>query len=201
MAHIVEDPQGIANLADVECPTDYYYECFEKWLWKKFPKASPEIIEHMISLCAFLDVSILSGFSYGSAKAVVCVKEGKVLGRIVTRTGATCEPERVNAIVDFSPLENPNHIRQFLGCTNWIRWFLAPYYHAASKTLTDYLRPGAEFPEGGLGKVGGKTPGDNAVVAMKLMCKDHIESAVMDEVGALSGKLPLEQIADSCGYA
>ena len=64
VAHIVEDPQGIANLADVECPTDYYYyDCFEKWLWKKFPKASPEIIEHMVSLCCFLDVSILSGFS------------------------------------------------------------------------------------------------------------------------------------------
>ena len=33
------------------------------------------------------------------------------------------------------------------------------------------------------------------------MAKNHIENAVMDEVGALSGKLPLEQIADSCGYA
>ena len=76
----------------------------------------------MVSLVVFLDTSILWGFSFGSAKASIAVISGKVLGRIVSRTGATCEPERVNAIVDFAPLENPNHTRQFFGYTNWVRF-------------------------------------------------------------------------------
>ena len=69
VAHIVEDPVGMATLSDVEVPTDYYYEKYNDWLWHQHPRASPEIIEHLVSLTAFLDVSILSGFSYGSAKS------------------------------------------------------------------------------------------------------------------------------------
>ena len=76
VAHIVEDPVGMATMSDVEVPTDYYYDQYEKWLWSQHPRATPEIIEHLVSLTAFLDVSILSGFSYGSAKAIICVKEG-----------------------------------------------------------------------------------------------------------------------------
>ena len=120
---------------------------------------------------------------------------------MVSRTGATCEPERVNAIVDFAPLQNPNHIRQFLGCTNWIRWFLPACYPAASKVLTDYLKPSAKIPPEGFGTESGTSDGDKAVKVIKLMVKHHIENAVLDEVGALNGSRPLEMIADSCGYA
>ena len=162
VGHIVEDPAGIARLIDVEVPTEYYYDKFREDLESRHPRASKEIIEHMVSLAVFLDPSILSGCSFGSAKASIAVTTGKVLGRIVSRTGATCEPERVNAIVDFAPLENPNHIRQFLGCTNWIRWFLPAAYPTAAKTLTEYLKPGKEIQKGGFGQKDGKHEGDKA---------------------------------------
>eukprot|EP00435_Cladocopium_sp_Y103_P052926 s165_g16.t2 len=55
------------------------------------------------------------------------------------------------------------------------------------------------FPEAGLGE--GDTLGDKATRAIKLMTQRAIELAVLDEAGAISGERPLEQIADSSGYA
>ena len=165
VGHILEDPGGIAHLIGVEVPTEYYYEAYGKDLLARHPKASPDVHEHMRSLAVFLDTSILSGFSYGSAKAFTGVTEGKVLGRVVNRKGSTCEPERLQAIVDFAPLENPNHIRQFLGCTNWIRWFLPAWYPVAARTLTEFLKPGKDIPRNGFGFKGGTTDGDKAVLS------------------------------------
>ena len=62
-----------------------------------------------------------------------------MLGRVVSRHGATCEPERVNAIVDFAPLREPSHVKQFAGSTNWIRWFLPAFYAAALKILGGWM--------------------------------------------------------------
>ena len=42
--------------------------------------------------------------------------------------------------------------------------------------------------------------GDKAVFVIKIMCKHHIENAVLDEAGAIDGSRPLEMVADSCGY-
>ena len=142
----------------------------------------------------------MSGFSYGSSKAVIGVTEGKVLGRVVSRTGSKCEPERVQAIKDFAPLENPNHIRQFLGSTNWIRWFLPAWYPAVARILTDFLRPGKVFPKLGFGHKDGVSDGDKAVRAIKKMVENHIENAVLDEVGAINGSRPLDMTSDACGY-
>ena len=88
----------------------------------------------------------------------------------------------------------------FLGCTNWIRWFLPAYYPFAAGLLTAYLKPSAEIPKAGFGAKGGTAKGDKAVQLIKCMCKHHIENAVMDEVGAIDGTRPLEMVADSCGY-
>ena len=68
----------------------------------RHPKASLVVLEHLVGLIVFLDIFIKSGFSYGSAKAFICVISGKVLGRVVGRFGVTCEPERVQAIVEFA---------------------------------------------------------------------------------------------------
>ena len=72
-------------------------------------------------------------------------------------------------------------------------------YAQAVKTLGEFLKPGAVFPPEGLG--GGKTQGDLAVKAIKLMAQHHIELAVLDEAAAIDGSRPLEQIADSSGIA
>ena len=75
----------------------------------------------------------------------------------------------------------------FLGCTNWIRWFLHVAYPAASKILTDFLKPGSAFPPGGFGQATGKTQGDKAVKGTKMMAVNHIENSTIDEASALDG--------------
>ena len=133
-------------------------------------------------------------------KASVAVTEGKVLGRVVGRNESRCEPERVQAIMEFAPLADPSQIRQFLGSTNWIRWFLPAWYPSAAKILADYLKPGKAKPKEGFGSEKGTTEGDKAVKAIELMAKNSIENSVMDEAAAIDGTRPLEVTADSCGY-
>ena len=115
-----------------------------------------------------MDTSILAGFAFGANKAEVCKTEGVLLGHHVSRRGAAADGTKTQAIQSFAPLKETQHVRQFLGCTNWVRWYLSTAYSAAVKQLSDYLKPGAVFPEAGLGA--GTTTGDNAVKAIKLMC-------------------------------
>ena len=86
-----------------------------------------------------------SRFSNGINKAFVVVTEGSLLGHKVGRLGASVEPERTAAIVDFAPLKDITHLRQFLGCTNWIRHYLPVVYPVTVKLLADYMNPGAAF--------------------------------------------------------
>ena len=71
-----------------------------------------------MSLEAFLDKSILFGFSFGINKAEVCVAEGRLLGHKIGRNGSAPDEERCQAVVDFPPLKEKLHTQQFLGCAN-----------------------------------------------------------------------------------
>ena len=82
--HIVEDPGGIEHLVDCEVPTEKYYEELAKDMRARHPKASRFLLDHLNELEAFLDVSILSGFSYGVNKAFVVVIRGSLLGHRVS---------------------------------------------------------------------------------------------------------------------
>ena len=66
------------------------------------PKASIDIHEHIASLEVLLDTSILSGFSYGAAKAEFAMISGTLLGHQVGRNGASCSSERTDAIWKFA---------------------------------------------------------------------------------------------------
>ena len=57
-------------------------------------------------------MSIAAGFSYGIGKAQIAVKTGQLLGRIVSRTGASADPEKTHAIREFGPRNALNHSRQ-----------------------------------------------------------------------------------------
>jgi hypothetical protein len=129
------------------------------------------------------------------------VQKGSLLGHKVTRTGTAHDEEKTQAISEFAPLKDATQVRQFVGCTNWIRRYLLPSYPAAVKILGEYMKPGAAFPEKGLGCAEGTTDGDKAVKAIKLMCKLAIELSTMDEASAIDGSRPLEQVADACGIA
>ena len=120
---------------------------------------------------------------------------------MVSRTGARADDERTSAINEFAPLKDQTQVRQFVGSTNWVRWYLPSCYATTVKILGDYMKPGAVFPPEGLGAAAGQTVGDKAVKAIKVMCRHAIETSVMDEAGAIDGSRPLEQIADACGYA
>jgi len=199
IAHIVEEQGGLDKLAEVETPTEEYYLALRQDMATRHPRASRWVLDHLLSLEAFLDKSILAGFSYGCDKAEVLVSNGKLLGHMVGHFGSRPDGERVAAVVNFAPLKEKVHVQQFLGCTNWLRWYLVKEYAHVAKIPGAYQKPGAVFPPGGLGP--GDTEGDKAVRAIKLMAKYHIELAVMDEAAAVDGTRPLEQIADSSGHA
>ena len=91
-------------MIDCEVPTEYYYMKLFEELEKKYPKARAWVKEHVRALEPFLDVSIVSGFSFGVNKAFVCRTSGGLLGHLVSWTGANTDPERIQAIVDFPPL-------------------------------------------------------------------------------------------------
>ena len=105
-------------------------------------EASKYVLDHLLSLEAFLDVSILSGFSFGVDKASVLAAEGKLLGRLVSRTGTKGDGERSKAVMDFAPLKDKTQVQQFAGSTNWLRPHLREEYAQAMKVLGEFMKPG-----------------------------------------------------------
>ena len=77
-----------------EPPTDDSYDALRKDMGQRHPKACSHLLDHLVSLEAFLDKSILFGFSFGVGKAEVCVAEGKLLGHSIRRHGSAPDPER-----------------------------------------------------------------------------------------------------------
>ena len=72
--HIVES-WDIEKMME-EPPTDEYYDALRKDMGQRHPKACGHLLDHLVSLEAFLDKSILFGFSFGVGKAEACVAEG-----------------------------------------------------------------------------------------------------------------------------
>ena len=196
--HIVEKYGVVERLAQGS-PTASYYEALRADLGSRHPNADRHLVDHMVSLEAFLDRSIIVGFSFGVNKALVAAVEGKLLGHTISRDGCKPDPERTQAVRDFPPLKEKVHVQQFLGCANWLRIYLPSEFAHAAKVLGEFQKTGAKFPDQGLGP--GDTPGDKAVRAIKEMMTRHIMLNVFDEAAAVSGRCPLEQIADASGIA
>jgi hypothetical protein len=146
VGHVVEEPGGIDRLAEVETPTEYYYSALRKDMGERYGDVDPHVLDHLLSVEAFLDKSILSGFSFGVEKAQILVTEGKLLGHWLSRSGSRPDGERVQGIWDFAPLKEKVHIQQFLGCCNWLRWYLPAEYGQAAKALGEYGKVGVVFP-------------------------------------------------------
>ena len=79
--HIVEVPGEIERTGEMT-PTDSYYEQLHGHLRKKYPKADPHLLDHLIALEAFLDKSIVFGFSYGLSKAEIAVMQVPIRSRV-----------------------------------------------------------------------------------------------------------------------
>ena len=89
--HVVES-WDIEKMME-EPPTNAYYEALAKDLRDRHKKACPHLLDHLVSLEAFLDKSILFGFSFGINKAEVCVAEGRLLGHKIGRNGSAPDEE------------------------------------------------------------------------------------------------------------
>ena len=125
--------------------------------------------------------------------------KGKLLGHFIGRSGSSPDPERCQAVKDFPPLTEKVQIQQFLGCANWLRGYMTSEYGHAAKVLGAWQKPGAVFPEKGLGT--SDTDGCKAFRAIKKMMCECIALAVFDEASAADGSCPLEQVADASGIA
>ena len=120
--HIVEKYGVVERLAQAQgSPTAAYYAALKLDLQARHPKADRHLVDHLVSLEAFLDRSIVVGFSFGVNKAVVAAVKGKLLGHTISRAGCEPDPERCQAVRDFPPLREKVHVQQFLGCANWLR--------------------------------------------------------------------------------
>ena len=64
--HIVEDPGGIDRMTSVEVPTERYYEALRQDLGARHPKASPFVLDHLLSLEAFWTFRYVQGSRLGA---------------------------------------------------------------------------------------------------------------------------------------
>ncbi|CAE7359459.1 pol [Symbiodinium microadriaticum] len=106
--------------------------------------------------------------------------------------------DKTKAVTAVPPLREKLHVQKFLGCTNFLRFYMPPQYSHCAKILGEYVKGTRAFPPEGLGP--GTSEADRAVKAIKLMCQRSVVS-ILDEAAAIDGSKPLEQIADSSGYA
>ena len=73
--HIVEEPGGIDRMTAVEVPPEAYYVALRADMVARHPNASSFVLDHLLSVEAFFDVSICAGFSFGCAKAQLLTPE------------------------------------------------------------------------------------------------------------------------------
>ena len=101
-----------------------YYSLLRADMGARYPHVDPHLLDHLETLEAFLDTSIMAGVSFGTKKAKLAVTEGELLGHVVGRKGASVQKSKTLAIVQFPPLKEK--VQQFLGCTNFLRYYLQP---------------------------------------------------------------------------
>ena len=64
----------------------------------------------------------------------------------------------------FAPIKQLKELQQFLGCSNWVRWYMTDRYPRLVKLLAKYLKPDTVYPKAGLGA--GDTQDDKIVLAI-----------------------------------
>ena len=85
-----------------------------------------------------------NGISLNPNKSVFLVREGKLLGFIISKEGISIEPERVSAILDLPLLAHKKALQSFLSRINFVRRFI-PNIAKLLMPLTTMLRKGMTF--------------------------------------------------------
>ena len=94
--HIVEH-NGVVDNMMLHSPTGKYHDAFAVDMQRRHPHANRHLVEHMVSLEAFLDWSIVVGLSFGVGKAHIAAEHGKLLGHLIGRGDSKPDPERTAA--------------------------------------------------------------------------------------------------------
>eukprot|EP00969_Alexandrium_andersonii_P221809 9796239-Alexandrium_andersonii.AAC.1 len=90
-------------MTEAEAPTEEYYESLRADMAERHPKACPRVLDHLLSLEAFLDVSILSGFSFGWTRRMCCSRKASCSGvawgkRVSRATMSEPRPSRTSRL-------------------------------------------------------------------------------------------------------
>ena len=188
-AHIITDEEDLDTMLEVELPTEHYYETLAADMRERHPRADPFLLEHLAATEPLLDTAIVSGFSFGVDKAHVVQIQIKLLGEILSRVARTPTDEHRKAIINYPvPIPGVPELRRFLGVTNWTRLHQPAEFAQAAKHVTKYLQKGATWPM--------DEDGQRGIEAIKQLTARTIDLNAVDELAALDGSRPLEQIAD-----
>ena len=68
IAHLVQDDNLVSRIHDEELPPDEHYDELVGALKHRFPKADPELVEHVVALAAAFDTANLFASSFGIDK-------------------------------------------------------------------------------------------------------------------------------------
>ena len=66
------------------------------------------------------------------------------LGHVISETGISVDPSKVEATVDSARSTNVNEVRSFLGLTDYYRWFVEGFFRIAAP-LTQLTCKNAKF--------------------------------------------------------
>ena len=144
--HLVQDEEVIAELLHCAVPPDEYYEKLAA-LWKEWwPKADPEVMDHMMSVLIAFDTATTFAMSFGIAKFSLCQVEAKLVGEIVGRHGRKPNPAIVRAIKNWPPVYTLKQLQEFLGTINYVRPHCGPEYCRVAAPLRPLLKKDAVFP-------------------------------------------------------
>jgi hypothetical protein len=100
--------------------------------------------EHLQQLKKTFEKCRRYGISLNPKKSHFSMKEGKILGHIVSPEGIKIDPKRVKVIQQIDILRNEKSIQSFIGKINFLRRFI-PNFAEVIKYITDMLKKDAEI--------------------------------------------------------
>jgi len=101
-----------------------------------FSKSDQKHLKHLMKV---FDRCRKFGISLNPKKSLFAVKEGKLLGHIISKEGVVIDPKQVFSIETLTLPRNKKEIQAFLGKNNFLRIFI-PNYAEIVKDITDMLR-------------------------------------------------------------
>ena len=143
---LIQDDDLIAKIHTEELPPDEYYDALGPALQKKFPGADPALVEHVVALTAAFDAATSFALSFGIAKFQLGQPKVKLVGEHVGREGRMPNPELVEAIRKWPPINELKPLQSFLGTTNYARPHMGPAYARIAHPLRPLLKKDAAWP-------------------------------------------------------